>query len=210
MIRPVGFPSAAEGLGLHLRLCDLDPTAPADVCRAYLVPLVHWLEAKFPGFDPDLRETGAGEALWAYVQDPAKYHPERLDLAAYLRMAARGDLFNLQRQEQRHHRHRVPWSVVELGAEDGNLSGGGEDPADRLERDEEAKQMETVLQALLENCTPEERRVVEMMLAGERETSVIAAAVGWGHLPAEEQKREVKRVKDRIKKRFERGGTGHG
>jgi RNA polymerase sigma-70 factor (ECF subfamily) len=211
MTRPPGvFPSPAEGLGLHLRLCDLDPTASADVCRAYLEPLIHWLEAVFPRADPHHREEAAGQALWDYVKNPTKYNSEYTDLAAYLRMAARGDLLNLRQKEHRHHRHRADKSFVELAGEGGNLSGESDDPVDRLEREEEAARAKALLQELLQDCTSEERRVVELMLDGQRETRIFAEAIGQGHLPLQEQKREVKRVKDRIKKRLERGGTGHG
>jgi hypothetical protein len=48
------------------------------------------------------------------------------------------------------------------------------------------------------------------MLAGERATSAFAEAIGKANLPAAEQEREVKRVKDRVKKRLERGGGKHG
>jgi RNA polymerase sigma-70 factor (ECF subfamily) len=180
------------------------------VCQAYLDPLIRWLEARFPSFDPHLRETAAEEALLNYVKNPTKYQPDRSGLAAYLRMAARRDLFNLRQREQRHHEHRVRWSVVELGPEGGNLSGGQDDPADRLEREEETERAEAWLRSLLGTFTPEERRVVELLLAGERRTEVFAEAIGQGQLPAAEQKREVKRVKDRIKKRLERGGRSHG
>jgi DNA-directed RNA polymerase specialized sigma24 family protein len=193
-------------MNLHRRLCGHDPTAPADVCQAYLVPLVSWFQAKFPGFDPHFRETAAGQALCDYVKDPTNFHPKRLDLAAYLRMAARGDLFNLYRQEQRHHRRRVALSAVELSKVAGNIPEAGDDPADRLDRQVEAERTETILESLLEGFTPEERRVAELMRAGERATPVFAAALGQGHLPIAEQKRAVKRVKDRIKKRLERGG----
>ena len=44
------------------------------------------------------------------------------------------------------------------------------------------------------------------MLAGERRTAVFAAAVGLSDRSLREQAQEVKRVKDRIKKRIERAG----
>ncbi len=50
----------------------------------------------------------------------------------------------------------------------------------------------------------EERRVMDLMLDGERKTRVYAEALGLSGLPAAEQKREIKRVKDRLKKRLER------
>jgi RNA polymerase sigma-70 factor (ECF subfamily) len=203
-----GFPAREEGLALHLHLIDQNPVAAADVCRAYLNPLVDWLAAKFADVDPDLRQTAAHDALMAYVQSPQAYDPARADLASYLRMASRWDLANLRKSEGRHQRGRVGWAVVEDGAEGGNLSGAG-NPALQLERAEESQQGRAFLEAVMADFTGEERQVLTLMLAGERKTGVFAAVIGVAGLPAVDQEREVKRVKDRIKKRLERGVPGH-
>jgi hypothetical protein len=47
------------------------------------------------------------------------------------------------------------------------------------------------------------------MLAGERSTAVYAQALLIGETPQPEQDREVKRVKERLKKRLERGGQSN-
>jgi DNA-directed RNA polymerase specialized sigma24 family protein len=206
---PAPFPPPEEGLRLHLRLLVSEADASADICRAYLPPLEASLAAKFRGADPETLRTAAHDALVAYFQNPSAYDPPRGDLAKYLRMAARADLSNLLRTEKRHHRGRVAWSVVELGEDAGNLSGGGEEPPAQLQRDEEAERCRARLQRLRDGCTPEERRVLDLILAGERANHVFAAALGRGDLPADEQAREVKRVKDRLKKRLERGGPGN-
>jgi RNA polymerase sigma factor (sigma-70 family) len=210
MSPPSPFPSAEEGLSLHLRLCALDPLAPADLCRACLDPLVHWLETRFPRVDPHLREAAAGEALFAYVRAPHRYHPERAALPAYLRMAARRDLLNLLRRERRHHQHRLAWPVVELGEEGGNLQGREEEPSRQMEDEEEEERWQALLRAVRERCTEEERRVLDLMLAGQTSTAVFAEAVGLGDRQPAGQEREVKKVKDRLKKRLEREGGKHG
>jgi biopolymer transport protein ExbD len=48
--------------------------------------------------------------------------------------------------------------------------------------------------------------VLELMLDGERQTSVYVEILEIGHLSLEEREREVKKVKDRLKKRLERAG----
>jgi RNA polymerase sigma-70 factor (ECF subfamily) len=203
------FPSAGEGLSLHLRLCEPDALASADLCLACLDPLVHWLETQFPRDDPHLRETAAHDALWGYLKAPERYHPERGPLPAYLRMAARRDLYNLRKREGRHHRRRVAWSAVELGEEGGNIPGREEDPSGLLEDREESERWEALLRAVRQACTEAERRVLELMLAGERSTAAHAEALGLTGLPVAEQEREVKRAKDRIMKRLEREGARH-
>jgi DNA-directed RNA polymerase specialized sigma24 family protein len=200
------FPPVADGFALHLRLCDQDSTTPADVCQAYLGPLLAWLESRSRHADPHLLQTAAQDALLAYVQRPQAYDPARLDLGAYLRMAARRDLLNLLCKERRHHRGRIPWGAVEEDEDGGNLIGREEEPLVGLERAEEAEAWCQFLRQVAEGFTEGERGVLGLLLAGERRTAAYAAVVGCGGLPGDEQEREVKRVKDRVKKRLERGG----
>jgi RNA polymerase sigma factor (sigma-70 family) len=203
------FPSPEEGLRLHLLLCADDPLASAEVCRAYVVPLCAWLGRFFPATDPHLIQDAVHHAVVRYIQQPTAYDPARADLGAYLRMAARRDLFNLFRREKRHRHQRLPESDVELGEESGNILGRDEEPSFLLEREEETARQEALLKSVRESLTPAEGRVLDLLLAGERDTRVFAEALGVDGLPAEEQAREVKRAKDRLKKRLERGGRDH-
>ena len=121
-------------------------------------------------------------------------------------MAARGDLWNLLRGERRHHVKRVPWLAVEEGEEGGNLSEREEEPSARLQREEEDAAWRALLQSVRGQCDDKEKQALELLLAGERSTAVYAAALGISEKPFPEQEREVKKVKDRLKKRLERGG----
>jgi RNA polymerase sigma-70 factor (ECF subfamily) len=203
------FPPPEEGLRLHL-LVQLTPDACADVCRAYLEPLLCSLGRYAPKVDPDLRQTAVHQALISYLNNPKNYDPGRAGLASYLRMAARRDLSNLRRGEQRHHRNRVAWSAVENDEEVGNLHGREVEPVVYLQQREEAEQVQTFLESMKARCTAAEQRVLELMLAGEHRDAVFAEALGVSELSVEEQKREMKRVKDRLKARLKRGGREHG
>jgi hypothetical protein len=207
---PVPFPPPEEGLRLHLRLREDDPVAPADICQRYVPPLCAWLAQQFPTVDPHFRQSAVHEAVITYLQRPQAYQPERADLAVYLRLAARRDLSNLRRGEGRHNRQRVPFAVVELGAEHGNLLGREQDPSRRLEHNEEAAAWQAVLASIRAGLAPAEERVLDLMLQGERSSRVFAEAIGLEGLPADEEARAVKRVKDRVKKRLEREGARHG
>ncbi len=204
------FPLPDEGLRLHLRLCADDPVAPSDLCRAYVAPLCACLGRHYRGADADLVQSAVHDAVLRYLQRPQVYDPGRADLATYLRVLARGALFKLFRREKRHQQGRLPWPVVELGQEQGNISGRDDDPSRELERAELTARWQALLAAVREGLTPEEGRVLDLMLAGERDTRRFAAALGLEGLPAAEQARAVKRVKDRIGKRLERGGRNHG
>jgi hypothetical protein len=202
------FPSHEEGLALHLHLSDLNPVAVADVCQAYVNPLIHWIAVKFAGVDSHLQITAVHEALMSYVQKPGAYDPKRGDLAKYLRMAARGDLINLLKRESRHHQGRVNWAVVEDVAEDGNISGA-DDPSVQVSQAEERQQWRTFLETVVATFSEEEHRVFDLMLAGERDAEVFAEALDDKAVPPAEQEREIKKVKDRIKKRLQRGVVRH-
>jgi hypothetical protein len=204
----LSFPPREEGLALHLDLCDLNPTAVADVCRAYLAPLLAWLAAKYPRVDPDLCRMATHDALMAYVRKPQSYNPTRMDLGSYLRMASQGDLLNQIKRESKHQKGRVAMAVVEDLGEDRNLSGKAQQSL-QLDLVEEAEQWRATLEPTINGFADEERQVLELMMAGERKTSVYAKTLGLEALPVAEQDREVKKVKDRIKKRLERGVSRH-
>jgi hypothetical protein len=203
------FPSREEGLALHQRLASGERSASADVCVAYLDSLVAWLQSCRPWVDSDLVQSAAHDALFDYVQHPQKYQPEQSDLAAYLRMLAEGDLLNLQRKEGRHNREKMPLESVELGEEAGKLNGREEEPAILLERQETVAGLWRMVENIRALCEPRERAVLDLMVEGERRTQVYAGVLGLEDRPPAEQEREVKRVKDCLKKRLLRGGNGH-
>jgi hypothetical protein len=202
------FPCAEEGLALHLRLCaGDDPVAVADLYRVYLGPLSAWLEARCPCLDPHLWQTAAEDAVMTYAMRPSAYDPRRAGLAAYLRLAARGDLLNILRAQNKHRQKRIAWSAVEQAADAGNVFESDPEPLEQLAREEEAAAARVVLCAVAQTCTDEERRVLDLMLAGEHKTDAFAVALGLADRPAAEQRRAVKKVKDRLKQRLKRGGT---
>ena len=207
MSNAIPFPSVEEGTGLYAGLLDLapDPVAPAEFCNAYIKPLKSWLEAEFPCADPDLVLDAVHQTLIDLVLHPRRYNPQRLELGAFLRMAARRDLLNLISREARHQRKRRSLEIVEDDQE-GRNSSQGEAPDHRLIRMEEQMRMRAVFQRVREACTAEEQSAFDLMVAEERRTEAYAAALGLGGKPEGEQEREVKRVKDRLKKRLLREG----
>jgi hypothetical protein len=193
-------PLEEEGLLLHRRLCDENGsrTATAEFADRYFPFLRGWLAERNSGIDPHLCDEAAGQALVSLFKNPHAYKPRRGGLTAYLKMAAQGDLINLLQREARHHRGRVPWECVELEAAAGNYLGRDED---------EPGAADALLADVLAGMTAEERRVFDLMRQGERRTPAFAEVLGLGGRPAEEQEKEVKKVKDRIKARLKRAGV---
>lgn len=210
-VRPptASTPSPEEGRALHARLLADDPTAPADLAAAYLDSLTVWLEVRNPRLgDPHLCASAAEDAILSLIKQPNAYNPARLSLAAYLRMAAQGDLLNLLRAERRHGDRRAALAAVELSPVVGKyLWDDSADPARVVM--ERAEEDATVAAPSLPGLTPEEVRVLALMQLGERKTAAYARVLGCAHLPVAEQRRAVKRVKDRLQKRLARAGGDH-
>jgi RNA polymerase sigma-70 factor (ECF subfamily) len=74
---------------------------------------------------------------------------------------------------------------------------------------EEARRRSDLPATIRQQLTDVEQRFWDQMQQGERRHSVFADILGVTHLPENEQRREVKRVKDRLKKRQERAGGKH-
>jgi hypothetical protein len=196
--------SAEDALRLYQGLRDRDPTAAADFAAAFLRPLVDWLESRNPSVDPAAWAEAAGEAIVHFLNHLTTYDPHRLGLEAYLRMAAQRDLLNVLRKEWRHQKNRTSWQkVVDLEEDEGKYLGREEDPSLPLQI-EEARQKQRPPEGVWRQMTAVERRVWEEMEQGEHRQEVFAAILGVGHLPVAEQEREVKRVKDRLKRRVQR------
>ena len=78
-----------------------------------------------------------------------------------------------------------------------------------LQLKEEAEKAEReILTPVRQGLSTGEQRVLELMVQGERKTTVFAQALGIADRSPSEQEAEVKRVKDKLKKRLERRTHG--
>jgi RNA polymerase sigma-70 factor, ECF subfamily len=192
------------GRALHARLLrGDDPTASSDLANLCLAPLVHWLQGRYPREDQALLETVAIELILKVGREPEQYDPDRGTLPAYLRMAVRRDVQNALQRERRRAARQTPLGIVELRppARNSGWTRSSDPVAMMLEADGEAR-----VTVLLEQFTGREREVVEMIVEGERSTERYAALLGIQDRPLDEQRREVKRVKDKLKGRLKRLG----
>lgn len=191
----------AELLDLHNRLLSHDPVATEELFALVTSELEKHLRLRFPslagGVDPDIYLSAVYEALTDYFKNPRKYNPAKSGLLTYLRLACRRDLQNLIRKESRHVSGRVSLESVKYGRSDGN------DISDRIADELDGQRL---VADLTQGMTSDERAVLALMMEGERSTRVAAEAMNIGHLSSGEQRRQVKRVKDRIKKRIRRRG----
>jgi RNA polymerase sigma-70 factor (ECF subfamily) len=198
---------------LHRRLVERDVTVSYDLAHVFLDHLIAWLVEKNSSSIPEeLCVEAAEDALIALIKSPASFNPSRgKRLAAYLRMSAQGDLRNILQREGRHFENEIPLEDVELSPEAGKYLVVNDDPLRSLERQEESANVtRTVIAPVREGLSEAESRALDLILQGERKTAVFAEVLGIAHLPTNIQRTEVKRVKDKLKKRIERETSGDG
>ncbi len=193
-------------LELLERLRAGDILAPAAVCQRFLTLLLAWLASRYPNADEHARMTAVHDTLLNFVKHPEAFDPAQRSLEGYLRMAAEGDLRNLDRKEGRHHRGQKSWNSVEDARADGNTSAREDDPSRTLQLAEEREAAAATLRRISENWTDEEKRFLDLMRQEEKDTAIYAAILGMETLPFAEQQHEVKKMRDRIVKRLQRGG----
>ena len=190
-----------DGRALHARLLRRDPTAPSDLARLYLEPLLEWLAQWFAKVDDQLLDDVAVTLILKVGKEPDQYDPDRGTLSAYLRMAARGDLKNALQSERRRTARQISLESVELRPLARNREwASAADPADEVIAALDHER----LPALREHFSAQDWEVVLMRIEGERRTERFAAILGLQDRPPDEQEREVKRAKDRIIGRLRR------
>ena len=192
----------ARLLELHNRLMSDDPLATNDIFEAVVPELETHLRIKFPNLapsvDPDIYTSAVFDALTDYFKNPNRYDHSKSGLMTYLRMVATRDMQNLLAKESRHAKGKVSFEDVEFDQSDGN------DIAETVANGLYERQL---MERLTQDMKPAESAVLRLMMEGERSTAAAVKLLGIEHLPTSEQAKEVKRVKDRIKKRIQRKGV---
>ncbi|MBI1884768.1 MAG: sigma-70 family RNA polymerase sigma factor [Chloroflexi bacterium] len=195
-------PTKDFGEEVHQRLLQGDPTAPSEVILTYLEPLIGRLRQRFPDVkDETIIRDAVTDALFQYVQSPGRFNPAKSSLASYLTMAARGDLLNALARERRRAARQVPLETVAEAALARNTLEESEDSSDSMAAS-------PLMQAIPQEVSdPTDRELLEMILTGERKTARYAQALGIADRSETEQRKIVKRHKDRLKKRLRRLGV---
>lgn len=200
-----GGDDSAQWCELHRRLLAGDRTASEEVVRLLHASLIQEVTAQFRQADPHSIWDGVIDAILDYCARPQQFDTERgVSLKRFLRLAARRNVMNILRGEQRRKvreeaaRHAWAPSSVELDPAAGNL----------LQKEEttQRQRQQTALTNALQN--PHDQRLLALRLQGVRRTEAFAEILGITHLPIETQRREVKRAKDRIDKMLRRRTGG--
>lgn len=187
-------------LDLHNRLLDGDPTASAEIAELVLAPLTEGFKRAFPRVEETLITDAVEDAILNYLKMPNKFNPLKKTLLGYLKMSARGDLLNaLDAQKGRRERGKLTENVEDQLDERNRYSGRTEpDIGARIDGNE----MRQKIQAGFPGQT--DQKLLDLIQNGVRATGDYAAVLDIANLPADEQRKVVKRHKDRILKRLAR------
>jgi RNA polymerase sigma factor (sigma-70 family) len=192
------LPTREKEQELHRRLLDGDKTASAALADAYYERLLAYLRRRNArSVSDDLIANAASQTWMNLCKNPGSYDGKR-SLWTFLRMSAQGDLVNELNKEMRRRRYIDSKVDVEQWSGDGKIFTDGE------QNEEVAKIRRDFLPRVQVGLTAGELRCLELHLAGERKTARFAEALGITHWPAAEQRAEVYRTKDKLKKRIER------
>jgi RNA polymerase sigma-70 factor (ECF subfamily) len=192
----VPFPVAADELALHERLLAGDPVAPVDVYQGFMDPISDALQRDLRCTEDDAHDSGV-DAILGYLEAPARYDREKGRLSTYLMDIAKKRVIDRIRSRTASGRRDDGYAaVVELHSAN---------PKEVMEAQVEAKELWQKVEA--EVPDERDREAVKLILAGERSTDALAAALGLPALTPLEVRRQVKQHRDRLLKVLERLGT---
>lgn len=202
---PASEPSRHWQIQKHQQILNENsPTAFAQLSELALPHLVEFLQREFRQVEVHLHETAAIDSLLTYHAAPQKYDPEKLTLFAYLRMSARHDLLNAVDHSNRQKR---PLLDIDEPAIQSQLVADADLESELyleqwLDNGDSGKQ--TMLRQFEAELDTIDRQLFLLMLNGVRETEPYAEIMQLASQPLPEQRREVKRAKDRLTKKLTR------
>ena len=211
--RPGSLKDESWLTSIHERLLRNDPTAPSELAETVLDLVISRLHKANPVLDDsDLIQTAAIDALINYIKRPQQYDPTKRGLVGYLVMSAQGDLTNALAAIRKRREREVSLDSVELRKIDRNIElevDDGDEANETLHgvvaESRDSAQLDRLLQELAALFdTQADMDMAKLVLLGERDTAAFAKVLGIEGLDFSEQRKEVKRQKDRIKKRIER------
>jgi RNA polymerase sigma-70 factor (ECF subfamily) len=171
---------------LHRRLVDGDRAA-FDLLTEKLLPLLtRRLTRRFRKLGPEVGDA-VEDALLDYGSQPWRFDPSRASLATFLYRIAWRNAADRCRSDVRRLQREANWARARTDYID----------APRISEDLHALAKQLRVPA-------SEIAVFRLWVIGERQTAPLAAALGLSELPAGEQRREVKRFHDRMRRRGER------
>jgi DNA-directed RNA polymerase specialized sigma24 family protein len=174
---------------LHESLLTTGGGAVRDQLAACLLPKVSMaVRARLPRASAEILSDAVSDAVLRYCRKPSIYLPSRSRLDTFLAIVATRLAIDALRKELRRHAIEVGLDLARAHASDTDACPVGP--------------MSLDLSVLCR--TSEERLFLEARLDGERAVAQLALLLGGAELPAEEQRRLVKRTTERLRMRARR------
>ena len=193
-----------SGNELHLRLLAGAPTATSEIAELFLQPLVDQFKRIFQQVgDPHLVESTVIDAFVDYFERPQQFDPQRGNLYAFLYLKAKSDILNALKPSKL---DQSLLSLAELVELDDNQMVYGIELAEDMDIEQQVTNQLSPVWSRLAEIIPgkTDLELVRLMMSGARETQLFAQILGINDLPADEQARQVKQHKDRLKKVIQR------
>ncbi|MDI3315946.1 MAG: hypothetical protein QJR12_17240 [Mycobacterium sp.] len=179
-----------------------DRSSAAHRMAQLLLPALQRRFARTELPDPHSVNSLIGLSIARYLHDPSRWQPERGPLLAFLWQDISGDIKNERDARARLRRHEVPDSdVVEVVGADRNVNVE-QKVLDDMDPFDMARSLTARAGAHIASFDAQDRRLIELLADGVRSTSSYAEVLGIAHLPVAMQAKEVKRHKDRLKKKL--------
>lgn len=177
--------------------------AVSAILAALLLPALKRRFRRWSNLDPHVVESLIGERVAAYLFEPERYDPDKSPLLAYLWQDINGDLRNELSAQARRREREVPDSPsVELFDRERN-PGVEEEALDAVDPFDAPAELVQAAREEAARLNEQDQELVKLISEGVRETAAYAELLGIRHLPVEQQRKEVKRHKDRLKKSLE-------
>ncbi len=151
-----------------------------------------------PSFNPHMVEEAVGQALLDYNDEPERYDPERSTLRSYLGMMAHSHFRDARKKEQRYADHQVSFSLLSALEMEQQLASSTEEVENAFVVKESLEQLNAAF------TDPIERRIVSLIVNRVRSRDPYVRVLNLQHLSEPEQRKEVKRVRERLVKRMRR------
>lgn len=194
--------TSSDELAIQQRLLSRDPVARSDVIAALYADVVRGVQRRAGGdCDLALAEEQAGEALLQYAEDPSRYDPDRGSLHDYLVMIGLSRYRDARRYDRRHGAGLPSLSNPRIAAV---ADRADESDIEELIADLDAAQLKSRLIAHFDD--PRDWAAADLVLDGVPGWEPYVEALGLASLAEDQQRTEVYRVKNRVKKRLQRLG----
>jgi RNA polymerase sigma-70 factor (ECF subfamily) len=195
----VGLQSGNQDLHnrIHERLLDGDPTASEALARECLMPLVRILRRRHLAVPRDILIDAASDALLSLIQQPARFDSRRSGLLTFLTTVAERRMIDHLRSATRSASREVyAWGPHTVCA-DARAAYPTNSASDTLPEE---------LSSLIHEALPDpaDRELLCLICEGRQNVEDFAALLGIGHLPLDEQRRAIKRSRDRVLNRLRR------